>query len=575
MEINLTNTPFSRFGSWLAFQRIEESHGNIEKGLWLKTVSARASAGKYFLRFELTRDNEAVPFTETLRESSLYLKADGGEAEICFENDETIRISARGVGVRLANREGKDAYHCTYARFQEPGRSVMFNSTRYGGDIMMITALQGTLVLDAPWVSDMLPILGSPHIAVSCAPDATSNSIDLALEMNEYPQWSPGKYNASIPELLHSVRADLEQWKARTPRVADGYRAAAGTAAYLMWSSVVSPRGILERTVGISGMIGFENIWGWDNLFEGIAHGYFSPEIAWNNLVVRFDAQGKNGAVPQTMLDLTAQHHYPPRPLEGWAMQMMRKQFSFSKQQVAEFLPKLERNTEWWFRCRSKDGIICHYWHGNDSGADNSSAFDATPWIEAPDLNAYLVLQCRALAEMARRLEDADKAEQWTRKGKEVLDALLSRLWNGRQFMVRRVDNGQLIPSTSLLVYMPVILGDLLPKDIIRILAEDLSREDAFLTPCGLASEDKRSPLFRTNGYWRGPVWPSWTMLAVDGLHRAGEQALSREIAKRYCDNVLKHGFNENYHPFSGKGNGCPSVMWAPSVFLIMAGEYL
>ena len=575
MEINLITTPFSRFGSWLAFHRIEESRGNLEKGLWLKTVSARATAGKDFLRFELTCENEPVPFTETLREHSLHLQAADGEAEICFENDETIRIAARGVGVRLVNKEGKDAYHCTYARFQEPGRSVLFNMPKYGGDIMMITAQQGMIALDAPWVSDMQPIIGSPHIAISCSPDRATHSLDLALETSPCPQWSPTTSSLSFPEARDAVRADLRKWKSCLPPVADNYRDAADLASYLMWSAVLKPRGILKRTVGVSGLLGFEQIWGWDNLFEGIAFSFFSPEIAWNNLVVRFDAQHENGAVPQTMLDLTSSHNFPPRPLEGWAMQMMQKRLIFTMPQMAEFFPKLERNTEWWFRDRSTDGTICHYWHGNDSGADNASAFDATPWIEAPDLNAYLVLQCQSLADMAERLGKRDRAERWRQKGTEVLNALLGRFWNGRQFMVRRMDNGQFLPTTSLLAYLPIILGDLLPKDLVTILADDLSREDAFLTPCGLASEDKRSPLFRTNGYWRGPVWPSWTMLVIDGLHRAGEQALAREIAKRYCDNALKHGFNENYHPLSGKGNGCPSVMWAPSVFLILASEYL
>lgn len=568
MNINLKNTPFSCYGSWLTFRKNNDE-------VLLCTVSAKAKHGREMLRIELTNNGKSIPFTEELRGESLSLQSDVGKVDVCFEDEAIVRFSGEGVGFRLTNLPGQDAYHCLYGRFQEPGKSALLNLTRYDGRVAMLTALQGRLLLDAPWVGDMLPIIGSPHVILDCVPENDLIRTELVLELNELPQWTPCAYKKSFEEAVSKPRNGLTEWKTHIPEVSEKYKPAAELAGYLVWTSVVNPQGILKRPVSLSGLLGFQNIWGWDNLFEGIALNHFRPELGWNNLVVRFDAQSKSGAVPQTMNDVDSNHNAPPRPLEGWAMQMMRKHKAFSHEQLASFYPQLELNTEWWFRCRSKDGLICHYWHGNDSGADNATSFDATPWIEAPDLNAYLVLQCDALAWMASELGNVEASKRWQEKGEQLLEVLIAEFWNGEQFMVRRVDNGQMLPTTSLLAYLPIILGERLPKEITRKMAEDLATPGAFLSNAGVTSEDMRSPLFRCNGYWRGPVWPSWTMLVVDGLTRAGETDLAHDIAHRYCTNCLQHGFNENYHPLTGVGNGCDSVMWGPSVFLILASEYL
>ena len=58
---------------------------------------------------------------------------------------------------------------------------------------------------------------------------------------------------------------------------------------------------------------------------------------------------------------------------------------------------------------------------------------------------------------------------------------------------------------TSLLSLMPLVLGELLPKDIRDKLALVLERD--FLTDNGLATEMPQSPKYRPDGYWRGPIW--------------------------------------------------------------------
>lgn len=264
MNVNLNNTPFSCYGSWLTFMKADEE-------LYLSTVSARAIHGRRMLRIELTCNGKPVPFTEELRKESLCLLSDIGKVDICFEEEAIVRFSSEGVGLRLTNLPGQDTYHCTYARFQEPGKSAILNLTRYDGRVAMLTALQGLLLLDAPWVGDMLPIIGSPHIILDCVPENDIVRTELVLEMNELPQWTPSTYKTSFEEAVSQTRNALEEWQTHIPEVSEKYTNAAELAGYLLWTSVVHPRGHLKRSVSLSGLLGFQNIWGWDNLFEGIA----------------------------------------------------------------------------------------------------------------------------------------------------------------------------------------------------------------------------------------------------------------------------------------------------------------
>ena len=96
-----------------------------------------------------------------------------------------------------------------------------------------------------------------------------------------------------------------------------------------------------------------------------------------------------------------------------------------------------------------------------------------------------------------------------------------------------------------------------------------------YLTSHGLATEATDSPLYRANGYWRGPVWAPTTALLADALNRCGRPDVATEIAHRYCDLCNRHGMAENHDAQTGEGLHDSAFAWTSAVFLLMGNSLL
>ena len=152
---------------------------------------------------------------------------------------------------------------------------------------------------------------------------------------------------------------------------------------------------------------------------------------------------------------------------------------------------------------------------------------------------------------------------------------MIARLWNGARFVPRLCRTQEEITDTeSILLYLPLVLGDLLPAEIADKMIGEMKANN--LTAYGLASEGPDSPKYEADGYWRGPIWAPTTFLIVDGLRRMGRMEDAREIAARFCDACVDkaHGFYENFDALTGQGLRTPGYTWTASAFLCMAWDY-
>jgi glycogen debranching enzyme len=236
--------------------------------------------------------------------------------------------------------------------------------------------------------------------------------------------------------------------------------------------------------------------------------------------------------------------------------------------------------TNWWFAYRDLDGNgLPDYPIALDSGWDNSSLLEHGFHLESPDLAAFLVLQLQALARLARELGEGDAAVEWSTRADALLERLLTVLWTGDYFTVRR-SHGERIADrpTSMLAVMPLVLGEHLPPAIFARLVDDL--ESRFLTAHGPATEALDSPLYVADGYWTGPIWAPSTCLLVDGLRRGGRGELADDIARRFCDTIqhIAGGNYENFDARTGQGLRAPGYSWTAAVNLVflmeMAGTF-
>ena len=191
--------------------------------------------------------------------------------------------------------------------------------------------------------------------------------------------------------------------------------------------------------------------------------------------------------------------------------------------------------------------------------------------MESPDVSAFLITQMDVLSKLAEKLGISDDAQMWKTKADTLLDTLIANLWDGKSFFTRLAFSHKKAESNSMQNYLPLILGNRLPKPIFDSLVTELKSPNRFITPFGVATEALDSPDYVDDGYWRGPIWAPTTMILVSGLMAGGETELAHEIASSFCDNCVRHAMAENFSATTGQGLRDKAYTWTSSVFLILS----
>jgi glycogen debranching enzyme len=244
-------------------------------------------------------------------------------------------------------------------------------------------------------------------------------------------------------------------------------------------------------------------------------------------------------------------------------------------ERLSEAYGVFSRLAAWWLAHRVASGDrLPHYLHGNDSGWDNSTIFDAGVPLIAPDLAALLALHCEELADLATQLGEIVAAEWWRRTARRLSRDLIDTLWQGDRFVALRlshrggVPHREIVESDSLITCLPLVLGRRLPESVADALVARIRR---FVTDYGVATELPSSPQYVPDGYWRGPIWAPSTLLVVSGLGAVGETALARRISEGFCRACAENGFAENFDALTGAGLRDPAYTWTASVFMVLA----
>jgi len=568
MGFDLRRIPFSRYGSYLAFSHLA-ADADLEAGLYLRTVHGGV-AHRVLFRVEVTDGSAPIPFTEEASPALLRLVTPKGTVEICIADPKVIRVRGKGVGLRLTRQPMPTREGWVYDTVTQAGENCWSVNIRGAFRQYMLTSLRGKLAVDAPWEG-----LANRYVQIDFAPDA-ENEFECAIE--EYrSSWEPRTYAEPFDACVQAVESQFAQWEAEQVFMPDDLTEARRNAAYVNWSCVVAPAGLLHRPAMYMSKNWMDNIWSWDHCFNALALAEKNPALAWDQFMVMFDAQDEFGALPDYINDVESVWNFVKPPIHGWALQrLLERNPALGQERLAEAYAPLCHWTNWWLSYRDTDGDgLPEYNHGNDSGWDNATIFAHGVPVEAPDLAAFLVYQMDVLSDIAGRLGRTAEADQWQRRADDLLEKLLTAFWRGDHFVARHARSHETIAADSLILYLPLLLGKRLPDEVIRHLVDDLKDPNRFLTEHGLATEHPTSPYYQADGYWRGPIWAPSTMLLVDGLNAVGEREFARELSRRFCALVARSGMAENFDALTGEGLRDRAYSWTSSVFLLLANEYL
>ncbi len=561
MTHNLTNAPFSRFGSSItAVWHLQDSPRRPQRtapGLWLCGVHG-FNGGRESFRVSLWRHSTELAMTATASPSLLTLTATDAVAEICIAAPDTVRIRSRGAQLRLHLCDGK----YNYVIPQSDSRWLVNVAQTYL--LATLTCLRGELQWQGDWHRP-----GATGVSLTLDP-GSDGSAELVIQ-SHIGQAEPRPCADSFDQAAAAVAAHFEAFAAPYRQVEEAWRDTAERAAWLNWSCVVSPGGLLRRPAMLMSKNWMTNIWSWDHAINALALAEHHPQLAWDQLLLLFDHQLPTGQLPDFINDTVRLYNYVKPPIHGWILDRMiaRNRWFENPERLAEIYEPLRRWTTWWqsFRCQGPHGLP-EYYHGNDSGWDNGTVFDAGTPATAPDCAAFLSLQMETLARLAQALGRNDEAAHWQTQSEHLRERLL-RLWDGRRFRVITRYGTSCEASDSVFTCLPIILGRRLPEAMRAGLTDEICRH---LTPWGPATEHPASRLYDAKGYWRGPIWAPPTLILAEGLRAAGEPALAAEVARRFCNLCRVAGaFAENFDALTGQPLCDPAYTWTSSVFLTLA----
>ncbi|MBE7722343.1 MAG: hypothetical protein E7243_22910 [Lacrimispora celerecrescens] len=558
MRFDISKIPFSRFGSYFVISEEESS------GRWyLRDLHGgeEAVSNIYEISFPGTESSSIeVEATETLLVFR-QKEEENKRVDLVFGEENTVHMEFTGMPVYLKALGGKYDSLVPYGTNQ--WEHTLYSKERR----ILFTVVKGKGESRGTW-----KMTGTEGAGMLFTPEEEGG---YAVLENYRTVWKKKEY-PSFDKVWKGLKEEYGRWKTSMPHIPGVYEEETALASYLSWANFIGMEGVLKEPSMYSSKNWMFNIWSWDNCFSALPLSDKQPELAYSQLKVFYGIQDASGCYPDYVNDKFYSYSCCKPPIHAWTFQKMRRNNPYfeEKGRLAESYESFKRVAEYWVNWRIKRvGALPEYNHGNDSGWDNASVFHQGVPVESPDLTAYLIRQLDILSGMAEELGKEEDQKYLKETADSLFDTLMKRLYNGRKFIARLVVNGQPVTQgDSLLLYLPVVIGYRLPKEVLDRMVLDL--EERFEAAYGLCTESLTSPCYKEGGYWLGPVWAPVTYIMLDALRENGYEGFARRLAEKFVRLAPIGLMAENYDPVSGKGYDDPAFSWTSCVFLQLLKEY-
>lgn len=374
--------------------------------------------------------------------------------------------------------------------------------------------------------------------------------------------------NLNIPEFSECVKMaqkDFDDWNKKVnPKTELQY-----TASYILWCNTVSKMGNYKDDVILCSKRVMDATWAWDNVFMALGIAKSFPEMAFYQFMIFYDNLDEFGAMADYITPSFISRLFVKPPVHGFVYRWcMEKNPYFSDiKQIKRIYTPMKKNTMWWLNCR---GEWPYTWHGNDSGADNSTACDADLCIVSPSTLGYLSSQCELLAEFAEKLGKKKDKEFFESKSKELAKQITTEFFDGERIFVRKFSDNQPWYSYALMPMLSLTAGKNLERSFVEKMAKTI-KED-FLCEYGCPSESKKSSKYvagNYESYWRGSIWAPEQLLLYRSLMLLGYNELADNILDNYIRALSIGGCAENSNAEDGSGNCDKAYGWTAAAVLV------
>jgi len=567
INIDISSIPFSYYGAYTAFST--KGNSEMEKGLFLHDVSGpRLWKPNAIWNIEPVSNGKVLPSTYECNPSQLIIKTAEGTIFIAYQNADIIRIKSTGkLGVRVTQQLKEDPFVLIpISRNQH--RVLCGNSFHY-----LFTTLHGSSSITGSAKMTHWEDKSKPIVVYDIMPDSEGSEFVIETYLHE---WVPKVYDLNYETVANNAGIEFQKALMLYPSVTNVFESTLEQAAYLNWINVVKPLGLFKRPGLLCTKNRMHGMWSWDHCFSALGLSYSNQALAKDQFLFPFDFQNEMGSIPDLMSNYHMVYPYCKPPVHGWIWKkMIDNNLVVSKTETKDVYAKLVKWTEFYIHYKDddKDGLM-QYNHGYDSGWDNATTFDSGFPIEGVDLNTFMILQMETLSELALKLCKKKEAKKWKLASEKLLNVFITKCWDGERFKSYKSNSEEYTQnSQSLLQYIPILLGKRLP-DSIRVKLIMAIKTSGIITEYGLATENPKSVLYESDGYWRGPIWAPTTLLIIEGLEESGEKVLAKELANKFCLLCKENGFSENFDALTGKPLRDMGYNWTVGVFLRLVYTY-
>ncbi|MEI7576730.1 MAG: trehalase family glycosidase [Armatimonadota bacterium] len=330
----------------------------------------------------------------------------------------------------------------------------------------------------------------------------------------------------------------------------------------------------------------YPGVWNWDNAFHALATVRWDPALAYDQIALFLENQRPDGMLVDVVWpDGRVIDHIGKPPVMPWALEQIYRR-SPDREFLAMAYPKLARYEEFWREQRGGDAEgLFHYSSepkedtptdieheaGLESGWDNSPRWDGGATKVHPiDLNCFMVMLYRSMDFFANEL-GLEGAEHWRARASSLGNEINARLWDDTaQCYGDRLRGGDFSKALSPASFMPLFCG-IAPLDRAEAMLAIAASGEAFFP--GMPTVSYSHPEYRSDQYWRGPMWLNVAWFATEGFRRYDRADLAEAYRERilgWCDAEETYLY-EYYDSRTGKGLGAEQFGWTAAFVIEFA----
>ena len=327
----------------------------------------------------------------------------------------------------------------------------------------------------------------------------------------------------------------------------------------------------------------YEELWDWDAFFVGLhlisadqADGIYLKNWCLNFLhFTEPDGHTPGGIRPWSGRDARLYHIKPLMGQAAYYASLAIGDFFW----IAPVWEKMKACVTYRERRMADPGTgLVKWWDSLESGADNNPALIRRYHnsVAGADVNAFMVLDDRAMALIAERIGRGDDGCAFRERARRLTEAVNAHLWDPADATYYSYDSVEktrvrcITYSNQVPLWAGLASGEQARAMIDRYVLEP----GKLWAPHGVRSLAADEPFYNNENVikpysnWQGPIWPHANWMIMHALIRYGYPDAALETAEkitRLClDDLGGNGMmHENYHADTGAPLAAPEfISW-------------